>query len=181
MLFRTLPTLIPRVSYRYASTQAYIDLMSRLKTDLKESMIKKDDVKKTTIKGLLSAIKNMEIDNKDKDYNEFMLQDIFFKQLAQRKGSIVEFKKNYRDDLVAKELAEIDIIAQYLASLPVSTKDELEANVLEFLGKLKYSQDSIKMPEVMRKLDWKTIPNEWKASPKQIKVAIAENFKKVFE
>lgn len=163
------------------STQSYADSLSKLKKDLKEAMIAKDDIKKTTIRSLLSTIKNKEIDNKGKELDEFGLFDLYSKLIHQRQDSILEFVKNNRPELVEKEQKEIKIIKNYLNALPVASKEEVDANVLTFLKNLKEAAPDIKMKQVFGKVDWTIMPIEWKASPNVIKSSIVAQFKSVFD
>lgn len=169
-----------RVVVRYGSTTSYNNALTSLKKDLKQAMISKDDVKKCTIRGLLSTIKNSEIDSKDKNFDEFMLFDIYSKLINQRKDSINEFIKNGRNDLVAKEKQEMEIIQNYLTGLPVASKEEVDSKVEELLRGLKETHENLQLKEVFAKVDWKSIPVEWKASPKVIKSSIVGKFKNVF-
>ncbi|AET41598.1 Aim41p Ecym_8320 [Eremothecium cymbalariae DBVPG len=178
MFPRTIRSLIPVSKGRTISSKAYTDAIVLLKADLKQAMINKDNLKKNTIRSLLSTIKNKEIDNKDKHFDEFMLYDIFSKMVSQRQESITNFIKNKRDDLVEKETQEIEQISQYLNSLPVASPKEIEAKVIQFLAELKQSQPDLKLPQVFNKIDWNTIPKQWKASPASIRSSIANNFKK---
>lgn len=143
-------------------------------------MISKNDLKKNTIRGLLSAIKNKEIDNRDKNFDEFMLFEVFSKLVKQRQDSIKEFLKNERGELVDKEKQEMQLIQGYMDSLPVSTSEEIDIKAVEYLEKLKASQPELQMKQVFNKIDWNTMPAAWKASPNAIKSSIAAHYKKFF-
>lgn len=169
------------VSVRFISTPAYTEALGLLKQDLKRAMLAKDDLKKTTIRSILSTIKNKEIDIKDKDLDEFMLFDVYSKMIAQRKDSISEFKKNNREELAAKEQQEMDVIAKYVSALPVASREEIDAQVLEFLTELKKSEPSLQMKQIFGRVDWKTYPSQLKASPAAIKASIVSQFKSVFQ
>ena len=91
--------------------------MSELKqtiiADMKTMMRAKDSQSLTTIRMLLAAIKQKEVDERielaDKDVTA-----IVQKMLKQRKDSIQQFKDANRDDLVEKERAEVEIISKYM-------------------------------------------------------------------
>ncbi|CCD24962.1 Aim41p NDAI_0E01460 [Naumovozyma dairenensis CBS 421] len=168
---------------RFNSTEAYTNAISNLKKDLKEAMSAKDEVKKTTIRSILSTVKNEEIANakNDSTLNEFSLFDTFSRLITQRMESIENYKKNDRQDLVNNEQKELDILKDYRAKLPVATEDEINAKVLALLNKLKETQEGLKINQVMSKLDWKTIPTEWRASANSIKKSVVSQFKDVFE
>lgn len=181
MLRRT--GLITRLtgSVRYGSTESYNAALTGLKKDLKKAMMAKDDMRKTTIRNLLSAIKNKEIDSKGKPLDEFLLFDLYSKLINQRKDSIKEFLENKRNELVAKEEQEMVIIEDYVRALPVASKEEIDGKVLQFLQDLKDKESNMQMKQVFGKIDWKTINSEWKASPAAVKSSLVQQFKKVFE
>lgn len=91
--------------------------MSKLKqtiiADMKTMMKARDTQSLTTIRMLLAAIKQKEVDERieliDKD-----VVTIVQKMLKQRKDSIQQFKDAGRDDLVEKEQAEVVVISQYM-------------------------------------------------------------------
>lgn len=181
MLRRT--GLITRLtgSVRYGSSESYNAALTGLKKDLKKAMMAKDDMRKTTIRNLLSAIKNKEIDSKGKPLDEFLLFDLYSKLINQRKDSIKEFLENKRNELVAKEEQEMVIIEDYVKALPVASKEEIDGKVLQFLQDLKDKESNMQMKQVFGKIDWKTINSEWKASPAAVKSSLVQQFKKVFE
>ncbi|KAL6944981.1 hypothetical protein ACO0QE_002424 [Hanseniaspora vineae] len=160
-------------SARFENTAAYTDALALLKTDLKKAMLAKDDVKKTTIRTLLSSIKNKEIDAKKKDFDEFMLVELYSKLINQRKESISEFLKNDRADLVGREESEMAIIKQYLEALPVASKEEVEKKIIDLLNKLKTDQKDLQLKDVFKLLDLKTLPTEWKTSSSIIRILCA--------
>lgn len=71
-----------------------------------------------------AAVKQIEVDERIEVDNERMLV-ILDKMSKQRKESIAQFEKANRDDLVAQEQFELDVIAKYLPE-PL-TDDEIDA------------------------------------------------------
>ncbi|QLL30921.1 hypothetical protein HG536_0A07360 [Torulaspora globosa] len=178
-MFRSVIWLVPRsrLAARFASNATYNAALASLKKDLKQAMISKDDVKKTTIRSLLSSIKNKEIDSKGEELNEFSLSEIYAKLINQRTDSIDEFLKNGREDLVAKERQELAIIKSYLHELPVASKEEVDTKVAELLKSFREATPDLQLKQIFGKIDWETLPAEWKASPKTIKSSIVGQFK----
>lgn len=167
-----------RVFVRYESNSTYSAALMSLKKDLKQAMIAKDELKKTTIRGLLSTIKNREIDSKDKNLDEFALSEVYSKLINQRRDSINDFVQNGREDLAAKERQELEIIQVYLKALPVASKEEINAKVEELLSELRKSEPDLQLKQVFSKIDWKVLPFEWKAPANAIKSSIVSSFKK---
>ena len=81
--------------------------------DMKTAMRAKDAARLSTIRMLLAAIKQREVDERIELTDADVLA-IIEKMIKQRRDSIVQFEAGKRDDLVATERAEIDVLAAYL-------------------------------------------------------------------
>lgn len=165
---------------RFNSTEAYTLAITSLKKDLKTSMLEKNALQKNVIKGLLSEIKNAEIDNKAKHNDEFGLFDTYSKLIHQREDSIKNYLLNKREDMAETEKKEIAIIEKYQEDLPVATKEEIDAKVTELLKFMKEADANLQLKDIFGKVNWKTTPTEWNASPKTIRSSIVAQFKSVF-
>lgn len=88
-----------------------------------------------------------------------------------------------RDDLVAKEQGEMDIIKKYMDQLPVSSELDIDQNVKKLLDalKTKAGEKKVQIKEIMGEIDWKSLPTEWKTSPTAIKNSIVKQFKEIFK
>ena len=85
----------------------------KLQDDLKVAVKAQDKVRVSTLRMMLSALKNAELEEREELSDEKELAVIA--SYARRiKESIEEFKKGGRDDLVAKEEAELAIVMSYL-------------------------------------------------------------------
>lgn len=91
-------------------------LRDQLRTDLREAMRARDAVRRNTIRMLEAAIKNAEIERRQKsgELAEADVLAILQRQVKQRRDSIEQFEQGGRDDLAEKERAEIAIIEAYL-------------------------------------------------------------------
>ena len=105
----------------------------RLNVDLKDAMRKKDAIKRTVIRTLLSEIRNAEI-AAQKDLQESDIEGVMSKQAQQRKDSIEAYDEAGRQDLVDKETAELNIISEYLPEQ--MTEVEIEGIIAETLNKV---------------------------------------------
>ena len=99
-------------------------LKDRLNADVKTSLKEGDKLRATTLRGILAAIKQVEVDTR------VVLDDagiipILTKLTSQRRDSISQFEAAQRQDLADKEKAELAIIQVYLPT-PL-TSDEIEA------------------------------------------------------
>lgn len=98
-----------------------------LKAKLKEQQIlamrAKDKVRLGTIRMLLAAIKQIEIDNKVELIDDEVMA-VVIKSVKQRKDSIAQFEKANRIDLADIEKAELEILQEFLPQ--ALTSDEVK-------------------------------------------------------
>jgi uncharacterized protein YqeY len=91
--------------------------MSELKqiivSDMKTMMKAKEAQNLITIRMLLAAIKQKEVDERI-ELTDVDVIAIVQKMLKQRKDSIQQFSDAGRDDLVEKEQAEVEVISKYM-------------------------------------------------------------------
>ena len=107
-------------------------LKEQIQQDIKQAMKEKDQVKLSTLRLLMSEIKNKEIDA-GKELEEADILSIIQKAAKQRKESIAQYKKGGREELAAKEERELEILNSYLPQQ--LSKEELEAIVKEAIAK----------------------------------------------
>lgn len=123
-------------------------LKDRLMDDLKASMIKKDEIRKSTIRMVRNAIKNAEIDS-GRELNEGEILAVIAKEAKIRRESITEFQKGNRPDLVAVEEASLRILQEYLPQQ--MNRQEIEAEARLIINELGTSGPP-QMGDVMRRL-----------------------------
>lgn len=124
-------------------------LREQLMADLKEAMRTGDEVRKSTIRMIRAAIVNVEKEPGATELNEADIQRVIAQQAKQRRDAIAEFEKAGRDDLAAKEQAELEILLEYLPRQ--LTEEEIEAAVrakIQEVGATSMAQ----MGDVMRPL-----------------------------
>ena len=88
---------------------------------MKEAMKSKDSVKLGTIRSVISAVKNQEIDLK-KELSEEEILTIISREVKKRKEAAVLYEKGNRPELKDKEIQEMKILQTYLPE-QVSEKD----------------------------------------------------------
>ncbi|MCH9813577.1 MAG: GatB/YqeY domain-containing protein [Epsilonproteobacteria bacterium] len=84
-----------------------------LKSDLKDAMKAKDVFKRETIRFLMSALKQVEVDER-RELSDDDIFKIIQKSIKQREDAALQYKEAERDDLCEKELAEAEILKAYL-------------------------------------------------------------------
>jgi len=90
-----------------------MSIIEQLTQDMKTAMKAREKEKLITIRGLMAALKNQVI-NKKRDLNEQEEIEILAREAKRRNESIEAYEKGGRDDLVAKEKAELEVISTYL-------------------------------------------------------------------
>ena len=108
-------------------------LKDRITEDMKTAMRAKDAPRLLTIRGLLAALKQREVDER------IVLDDaavvaIIDKLVKQRKDSITQFAAGGRQDLVDKEAAELEVLESYLPKR-LGT-EEVQAEVAALVAEL---------------------------------------------
>jgi uncharacterized protein YqeY len=88
-------------------------LKSQVVEDMKTAMRAKDAARLSTIRMLLAAIKQREVDERIELTDADVLA-IIDKMIKQRRDSIAQFEAGKREDLVAAERAEIAVLAAYM-------------------------------------------------------------------
>jgi uncharacterized protein YqeY len=103
-----------------------MSLKDQITEDMKSAMRAKETARLGTIRLLLAAIKQREVDDRIVLDDAAVISTVE-KMIKQRKDSISQFEKAGRDDLVAVESAEMTILQAYL---PAQMSDaEVEAAV----------------------------------------------------
>lgn len=93
-----------------------MELKERLRVDMAAAMREGDTKKRDTLRMLLAAIKQVEIDGRA-TLDDSGVQSVLVKQAKQRRESIADFEKAGREALVSGERAELAIIESYLPEM----------------------------------------------------------------
>jgi uncharacterized protein YqeY len=88
-------------------------IKDQISSDLKDAMKARDQVRLDALRSVLSAFTYRRVEAGHDLTDEEQLA-VVTKQVKQRNDSITEYQKAKRDDLVAKEVLERDILAKYL-------------------------------------------------------------------
>ena len=107
-----------------------MSLKETLMQDLKTAMKTKDKRAKDTITMVRAAIKQKEVDERVELDDEGVLK-VLSKEIKERRGSIEEFEKAGRDDLVESTKAEIDVLMKYMPEQ--LSEEELEKLVRQVM------------------------------------------------
>ncbi|NRF70442.1 GatB/YqeY domain-containing protein [Aquincola sp. S2] len=110
-----------------------MSLKDQITEDMKTAMRAKDADRLSTIRMLLAAIKQREVDERIV-LDDVAIVGIVDKLIKQRKDSITAFQAGGREDLVAKESAELAVLQAYLPAR-LST-EEVQAAVAALVTEL---------------------------------------------
>ncbi|MDD2646667.1 MAG: GatB/YqeY domain-containing protein [Patescibacteria group bacterium] len=91
-------------------------LFEKILEDLKQAMIKKDEIKVSALRMLKASLQNLEIElkAKKKELTDELTIEIVSCETKRRKESIEAFDKGGRQDLAQKEKKELEILSVYL-------------------------------------------------------------------
>ncbi|HVL89173.1 MAG TPA: GatB/YqeY domain-containing protein [Actinomycetota bacterium] len=88
-------------------------LRDRIGEDLKDAMKARDQVRVATLRMLIAAVKNAQVE-KMHELDDDEVIEVATREAKRRKESIEAFRSGGRDDLVTKEEAELAVLQQYL-------------------------------------------------------------------
>ena len=123
------------------------NLLQKLNDDLRQSIREKNELKTSTIRLLLSAIKYAEMKKQDAEFNknpnadlkQIKMSDadilgVVAKEIKQREDSIAAYSAGHRQDLVDKETGEMNILKAYLPQQ--MTLDEISAEAKHMVAEV---------------------------------------------
>ena len=100
-----------------------MSLKKQIVADMKSAIKAGDKNQLRVVRLILAGIKQIEVDTR-KELNDSIILSLLAKMIKQRRDSVEQFKKGNRQDLASIELAEIEILNNYLP-------EQLSANELE--------------------------------------------------
>jgi len=136
-------------------------LADKIREDLKKALKQQDKIQTSTLRLLLSEIKNAEIaQRKPLDDNKTL--DVIAREVRRHRESIEAFNQGNRNDLVVQEEAELNILTEYLPkqinreeimAAARQTIDAVQAKGIRDKGKVM----SQLMPQLKGKADGKEV------------------------
>lgn len=128
-------------------------LEEKLNDALKEAMKSGEKVKVSTLRMLISEIKNRKIAEKAKELDDDKVTSTIQKMAKQHKESIEKFKEGGRLDLVKKEEEELAILAEFLPEqMPEVELKKIVAEAVAATGASSAQDMGKVMREVMDKV-----------------------------
>jgi uncharacterized protein YqeY len=108
-----------------------MSLKAKITEDMKDAMRAKDAPRLSTIRMLLAAVKQREVDERREQSDADVLV-VIDKMIKQRRDSIAQFEAGHRADLAAVEKAELEVLAGYMPR-PLS-EAEIDALIAEAMA-----------------------------------------------
>ena len=108
-----------------------MSLKAKITEDMKDAMRAKDAPRLSTIRMLLAAVKQREVDERREQADADVLA-VIDKMIKQRRDSIAQFEAGHRADLAAIEKAELAVLAGYMPQ-PLSDA-EIDALIAEAMA-----------------------------------------------
>lgn len=135
-------------------------LKDQLNADLRDAMRAGDDVRKSTLRMLITAVRNAEIppEGADATASRVELDDegvlsVVRKEVKQRRDAIDMYTKANRTDLASKEEAEVAVLSAYLPQQMSKAEIETVARaIIERLGATGAADKGKVMPAIMAEL-----------------------------
>ncbi|MBK9674350.1 MAG: GatB/YqeY domain-containing protein [Betaproteobacteria bacterium] len=106
-------------------------LKARITEDMKDALRAKDSARLSTIRMLLAAVKQREVDERI-ELTDADVLGVIEKMLKQRRDSIAQFEAGKREDLAAIERAEVAVLQAYLPQQ--LTADEIDTLIAEAIA-----------------------------------------------
>ena len=103
------------------------DTRQRILDDIKAAMKAGDKPRLATLRLMSAAIKQIEVDER-KELDEPGTIAVLDKMLKQRRESIAQYEKANRDDLIAVEQNELELIQEYM---PAALSEDEIASVID--------------------------------------------------
>ncbi len=114
-------------------------LRERINADFKQAMLNHDEVRKTTLNGLKSAIRYREVDKGGNSVlDDAGIEDVVAHEVKSRNDSIAVYQQAGDTERANKEAAERDILAAYLPKQ--LTADELKDKIAEIIQSDNFTQ-----------------------------------------
>jgi uncharacterized protein YqeY len=111
-----------------------LSLKDRITEDMKAAMRAKDSERLGTIRMITAAIKQREVDERIA-LDDAQVLSVIEKMIKTRRESVAQFQSGGRDDLVAKENKEIELLQGYMpAQLSEAELDALVADCIAQSG-----------------------------------------------
>jgi uncharacterized protein len=116
-------------------------LKQRIKEDLNSAVKQNDEIRRSTLRLVLAAVANKEIDKKykeklegDAELTDEEIISVISSEAKKRREAAIEFEKGSRKELAEKELSELEVLKIYLPEQ--LSEEEISKIVKEAIKKI---------------------------------------------
>ena len=129
-----------------------MSLKERIREDLKKAMKEKDEVKVRTLRMMIAAIRNLEVEKMKEASDEDVLTALQ-REAKKRREAIEKYEEAGREDLAEEERRELQVIESYLPEqMSEEEIEELAKKVIEQVGASSPKDLGKVMKEIMPKV-----------------------------
>jgi uncharacterized protein len=129
-----------------------MSLKEKLSEDMRSAMRTRDEVKLSTIRLVRSAIKNQEID-KGRELSDDEVVTVLMSEAKKRREAVEGAELASREDVAAKERAELDVVKQYLPEqIGESELEEIARGIITEVGATSMKDKGRVMPVLMQRV-----------------------------
>ncbi len=131
-------------------------LHTQLKDDMKDALRAREELRLTTLRGLISAVTNELVATKrkpDEQLEDAGVLTVIKRAVKQRKDSIEQFENGGRPELAEKERQELAILEKYVPAQ--ASREEISsvvAKIMESIGQVDPSKSGIIVGSAMKEL-----------------------------
>jgi gatB/yqey domain protein len=108
-------------------------LKEKIVSDMKVAMKAHDSARLSCIRLLLAAVKQREVDERIAPTDD-VVTAVIGKLIKQRRDSVTQYKAAGREDLAAKESAEIDVLSAYMPQMMTEEVRAVVTSVVSEMG-----------------------------------------------
>ncbi|PSN69474.1 altered inheritance of mitochondria protein 41, mitochondrial, partial [Corynespora cassiicola Philippines] len=126
-------------------------VLDSIKADLKTAMRAKDKPRLTAIRAILAEVTNADKAGKPTKGDQPMY-NLLQKQINSSKAAIEQCREAKREDLIAKETEQLEILQSYLEQIPVVAHEKLDSIVTSVVQKLEQDGQKVAVGPVMGKV-----------------------------
>ena len=112
-------------------------LIEKIEMDLKSALKQKDTLRPSVLRLLKAAITNKMVEKNSKEIDDSEIISLIRKDVARHRDSIAQFRSGKREDLAAKEAAELEILKSYLPKEP--SPEEIKSAVQNGISEINAS------------------------------------------
>jgi uncharacterized protein YqeY len=143
-------------------------IMKVVRQNLKLAMQSGDVTGKNVMRAIMSTVKNANIETPNSVNTDLKFHDTMQSMINKRQKAIEEYRAGNREDLVEKEVAEIDILNKLVEQVDMASDLEVEEKLRALTSQNSIPLEKSSMKQIMSTIPWNSIESDWRASRKMV-------------